>query len=116
MNHKRVDGVVAENLATSYLLANGLVLCGRNFHSRFGEIDIIMQDKDGTVVFIEVRQRNSGHSAALESINYAKQKKLVQTAKYYLSKYATGNQACRFDVVAINGMHEVLWFKNVIML
>ena len=47
-------GLLAENLAASYLIEQGLKLLVKNYHCRFGEIDLIMQDKN-TLVFIEVR-------------------------------------------------------------
>jgi putative endonuclease len=47
-------GLLAENLAASYLIEQGLKLLVRNYHCRFGEIDLIMQYKN-TLVFIEVR-------------------------------------------------------------
>jgi putative endonuclease len=73
-----------------------------------------MKDED-TLVFVEVKQRQSSLDNAIESITPSKQKKLVLTAQYYLSK-TNNNSNCRFDVIAINGDNQINWLKNVICL
>lgn len=103
-----------EDFALAYLKNNGLTLIYRNFHSRFGEIDLIMQDHD-TTVFIEVKKRYSGIDNAIESISYTKQKKLVKTAQFYLSKKGY-DLNCRFDAIVIDGNNHMEWLKNIIML
>lgn len=108
------SGDIAEMMALNYLEQQGLKLINKNFTSRFGEIDLIMQDND-TLTFIEVKKRTSGIDNAVESITYAKQKKLILTAQYFLLKIKkTVN--CRFDVVAIDGNNAVKWLKNVIIM
>jgi putative endonuclease len=110
----KVSGNTGEDLALNYLQNNGLRLICRNFYSRFGEIDLIMQDHD-TTVFIEVKKRGAGVDKALESISYTKQHKLIRAARYYLTKigYETN---CRFDAIAIDRNDQILWLKNIIML
>lgn len=109
--HKQI-GNNGEALALSYLINNNLKLIIQNFHSRFGEIDLIMQDQD-TTVFVEVKKRKSTLDDALESISSAKQKKLIKTAEYYLMKNGYGIN-CRFDAIAIDGNNHILWLKNII--
>lgn len=106
-------GNQAEILAKNYLIEKGLQLVRENFFSRFGEIDIIMQDVD-CLVFIEVRRRKS-LDLALESITSAKQRKLVKTAQYYLLKLGRESN-CRFDVIAVDDMCQITWLKNIIAL
>jgi putative endonuclease len=108
------SGQMAEQLAVQYLQDQGLKLIQQNFHSRFGEIDAIMRDGD-SVVFVEVKKRVAGIDAALESITWAKQQKLVRAAKYYLTKL-NRDVACRFDAVAIDKHNDCQWLKNIIML
>lgn len=106
-------GAKAEKLAKDYLADQGLCLVTQNFFSRFGEIDIIMRDGD-CLVFVEVRQRVCS-DAAIESVTLSKQKKLIKTAEYYLLK--SGYECnCRFDLIAIDNKHRVVWLKNVIVL
>lgn len=111
--HKQI-GNNGESLALCYLQDHGLKLIVRNFYSRFGEIDLIMQDND-TTVFIEVKIRKTTIDNALESISYAKQKKLTKTAQYYLMQNGY-NINCRFDAIAIDANNHILWLKNIITL
>ena len=114
MNYSKVTGQQAEKLALKYLLQQHVKLIQRNFYSRFGEIDLIMQDQD-TLIFVEVKQRKSGINTALESITIHKQKKLIKTAQYYLLK--CGRQInCRFDAVVLDYNNTIKWLKNIIIL
>ncbi len=54
MNKTGVDG---ENFACDYLLRQGYEIIERNYHSRYGEIDIIARDKNRDFVFVEVKSR-----------------------------------------------------------
>ena len=98
------------------MLKAGLQEISRNFHSRRGEIDLIMLDKD-IVVFIEVRARlNSGVLHPLESVDKRKIKKIILTSQYFLQgnrKYQNYN--CRYDVVCLTGALDspnIEWIKN----
>ena len=111
MNNK---GQEAEAIAAKYLKAQGLKLITSNYRSRFGEIDLIMQNGE-SLVFIEVRLRKSkAFGGAEESITASKQHKIVITAEYYLQQH--GNQACRFDVILMNkaDAQNITWIKNAI--
>ena len=109
MNNK---GQAAEKIAAEYLTAQGLKLITSNYRSRFGEIDLIMQD-GASLVFIEVRLRkNKTFGGAEESITQSKQHKIVITAEYYLQQH--GNQACRFDALLMDkaDVKSMTWIKN----
>ncbi|WP_417697890.1 YraN family protein [Psychromonas sp.] len=94
-------GVQAEQQALAFLQKQGLLLICQNFYCRFGEIDLIMSDQ-GTLVFIEVRYRkNQDFGGATASITPQKQRKLIKTAKQYLSQL-DDEPYCRFDVIAIS--------------
>ena len=69
-----------------------------------GELDLVMRDGD-TVVFVEVRYRQQSHwGSAAESVNRAKQHRLIHTAQHYLlNTPRLANQPCRFDVIAAEG-------------
>jgi putative endonuclease len=111
MNNK---GQEAEAIAAKYLKAQGLKLITSNYRSRFGEIDLIMQNGE-SLVFIEVRLRKSkAFGGAEESITASKQHKIVITAEYYLQQH--GNQACRFDAILMNkaDAQNITWIKNAI--
>jgi putative endonuclease len=79
--------------------------------SRGGEIDLILREPDGTLVFVEVRMRaGSAFGGAAASVGPAKQRSLVFAAQRYLARYAVP-PACRFDVVAIDGT-SLDWLKG----
>jgi putative endonuclease len=114
MANQRLTGKKAEDVACSFLQRNGLSLVQRNYHCRYGEIDIIMQDSN-TLVFVEVRYRTSiKFGSAAESVDSNKQRKLVFTANHYLQKYPT-NLPTRFDVVALSPHQEPEWITNAFM-
>ena len=107
-------GSQAENLAQRFLLSKGLRFITSNFRSRFGEIDLIMQDAE-ILVFIEVRSRAAeAFGSAVASITYHKQQKLIKAAGYYLLKNTWANQyRLRFDVIGIDGAPPVItWIPN----
>lgn len=109
-------GCWAEQTALEYLLDKNLKLLERNFRSIFGEIDLIMQDKN-IILFIEVRYRSSSHfHTTLESINRKKCKRIINTSNQYLSQNRGASRMdCRFDVVSLSGKQEtptIEWIKN----
>jgi putative endonuclease len=99
-------GDAAELVALAHLRAAGLKLAESNYRTPGrggGEIDLIMKDADGTLVFIEVRQRAShSHGGASASISAIKKKRIVFAARHYLMRFKT-LPPCRFDVVLIHG-------------
>ena len=99
-------GDAAEALALAHLGRAGLKLLESNYRTPGrggGEIDLIMRDEDGTLVFVEVRQRASAsHGGAGASISATKQQRIVFAARHYLMRYKT-LPPCRFDVVLIQG-------------
>lgn len=116
MGHTQSTGKSAEDLACQYLQHQGLSVIQRNFRTRYGEIDLIMRDRDATV-FVEVRYRALNNIVdPLSSIDWRKQQKLIRTAQSYLQRQAgPAAQAARFDVVAISGQNEqrrIEWIKN----
>ena len=110
--HQR--GAQAEMTAEKFLLAQGLQLIGRNYYCRFGEVDLVMRDRN-YLVFVEVRYRSSNrYGGALDSIEQRKQARLVRTARHYLAYQARDSNAlCRFDVIAVSTAHfGIQWVKN----
>jgi putative endonuclease len=97
-------GQWAEDLAHQHLSAAGLSCLARNYRSRQGECDLIMQHHD-TVVFVEVRYRRSRlYGGAVSSIGATKQHRIAACASRYLQENPeAGRKTCRFDVVVIGG-------------
>ena len=104
-------GDAAEDAALDYLCAAGLVPVARNYRTPGrggGEIDLIMRDRDGTLVFVEVRQRASGsHGGAGASITGLKQHRIIFAARHYISRLRVV-RPCRFDVVLVEERIEGL--------
>ena len=102
----KAAGDAAEALALRHLQAGGLKLVTRNFKTPGrggGEIDLIMSAPDGTLVFVEVRQRASTlHGGAGASISAVKQRRIVFAARHYLMRFNT-LPPCRFDVLLVHG-------------
>jgi putative endonuclease len=111
-NTKRI-GDAAEDEALQYLQAQGLRLVMRNYRTPGrggGEIDLIMQDRDTTLVFVEVRKRKSTrHGGAAASVGHVKQRRIVFAAQFYLLKLRT-LPPCRFDVVEVTP-DGLAWLK-----
>ncbi len=114
---KQQSGDMAEAQALAHLQRQGLTLVERNYrvargpHARGGEVDLILRERDGTLVFVEVRARASArHGGAAASVGAAKRASLVLAARHYLLRYATP-PPCRFDVVAIDA-GVVQWLRG----
>ncbi len=98
-------GDAGEDRALEHLQAAGLRLVTRNYRTPGrggGEIDLIMRDRDGTMVFVEVRGRaSSSHGGAGASISGIKQRRIVFAARHYLLRLGH-EPPCRFDVVLLD--------------
>jgi putative endonuclease len=112
----KARGDAGEARALAHLLAQGLALVQRNYRvargpgARGGEIDLILREPDGTLVFVEVRMRSgAAHGGAAASIGAAKQRSLVFAAQHFLRTLRT-LPPCRFDVVAIDG-ERIQWLR-----
>jgi putative endonuclease len=100
----KARGDAGEDEALAFLQARGLRLLQRNYRTPGrggGEIDLIMQASDGTVVFVEVRKRSrSDFGGAAATIGHVKQRRIVFAARHYLLSWRQLPPA-RFDVVAL---------------
>ncbi|MEB3753733.1 YraN family protein [Acinetobacter sp. MD2(2019)] len=108
--HSRSErlGRWAEQRAAAYLQQHGFDLLHKNFHSRFGEIDLIMR-REHELIFVEVKARsNAQFGQALEMITPAKQQKMIKTALCFLDVYPDYQQYnCRFDAVCIQFKQQI---------
>ena len=106
---KRGDDAEAHALA--YLQQQGLRLLQRNYRTPGrggGEIDLIMQAADKTIVFVEVRSRSSQrYGGAAASVGNTKQRRIVLAARHYLARLGRV-PPCRFDLV-ISGPDGLQW-------
>lgn len=107
-------GDAAETAALQHLLDAGLRLIERNYRTPGrggGEIDLVMRDRDGTLVFVEVRsRRGAAHGGAAASIGAMKQRRIVFAARHYLLRERV-MPPCRFDVVVLDGV-SIDWLRG----
>ena len=113
----KTRGDAAEDAALAHLERAGLRLLERNYRvaagpgRHAGEVDLVMTDRDGTLVFVEVRARaDASHGGAAASVTAKKQQRLIYAAQHYLLRHATP-PPCRFDVVAIDG-DQLTWLQG----
>lgn len=109
MTHARQDfGKTGEDLATAELERRGYAILARRYRTRYGEIDIVARDGE-TLVFVEVKARASAdRGTALDAITPQKRRRLTMMAADYLARHAVEEVACRFDIVAIDGVEGEL--------
>jgi len=100
MNGNKRKGLQYETLARAHLQKQGLKFLQGNYHSRFGEIDLIMLD-GSTVCFIEVKFRKRlDFGGAANTIPISKQQKIIKTAQIYMSENKKlAKRAMRFDAL-----------------
>lgn len=95
------QGDEAEGWAERHLEQKGYRLVERNFSTRLGEIDLIMEKKD-TLIFVEVRERNSTqYGSPAETVTPRKQARIGKAALMFLKTHHLYNKNLRFDIVAI---------------
>ena len=100
MGRNNLAGAWGESIAAEYLRKKKYVLDAMNYRSRFGEIDLIVHDRE-YLIFVEVKMRKSGKfAAASDFVDSRKQSRLRLTASLYLSENPTDLQP-RFDVIEI---------------
>lgn len=115
----RALGTFGENFALCHLQEHGLTLLEKNYQQSTGEIDLIMRDRS-CIVFVEVKLRSKkDFDLAFESVDRAKQRRIINTAQYYLkSKKLLHEIDCRFDVVAVENQKspKIEWISHAFSL
>ena len=112
LTSRKKAGNDAEQQACKYLQSQGLTLIEKNFSTKAGEVDLIMNDGE-TIVFIEVRYRkNADFGGAAASVTTKKQQRIIKAALAYQQKHKP-QSSMRFDVVAIEGDNrEINWIRS----
>lgn len=100
MGRNNLTGAWGEALAAEYLRKKRYSIVASGYRCRFGEIDLIVRNKQ-YLVFVEVKLRKNGNFAtAREYVDRRKQEKIRTTAALYLSQNPVKLQP-RFDVIEI---------------
>ena len=109
--HKKVLGKTGEKLVQKYLKKHGYKLLKTNYQTPFGEADIIAE-KDGEVVFVEVKTRTTDdYGAPREAVGKEKQRRYYQIATFYGLQSGEEPNA-RFDVAEVYADKHIEYFEN----
>lgn len=104
-------GAAFEQRARQFLERRGLAFVAANVTVRGGELDLVMRERDGTLVFVEVRARRSvRHGGAAASVGLRKRRRIVAAALQFWARHGAG-AACRFDVVAFEA-GRLEWLRD----
>ncbi len=117
LGNPKLLGGWGEKRSRRFLKSKGFKMLARNFNCRAGEIDLVMVDKAGQIVFVEVKTRADEEFEAVESaITKAKQMRIIRAARYFISSHNIQDRGFRFDVVAVvlgqNGPVEIRHYEN----
>ncbi len=108
-------GRAGEAMARQYLEEHGFTIVETNYRFGHGEIDIIARDGED-LVFCEVKARwNDQYGPPEYAVTPKKQQQVRNIAERYLYERGIREQACRFDVVAIevkDGIPEIRHLRN----
>ena len=105
-------GEWAEQTALHWLEQQGYIFISKNYHTRFGEIDLIVK-QGNALIFVEVKARaKTEYGNAVEVITLAKQRKILKTALTFLQEHADFQDFYyRFDAICFDFHEEIA--KNV---
>ncbi|MGY8813090.1 MAG: YraN family protein [Gammaproteobacteria bacterium] len=110
-----LNGIIAEKIALTFLTNKGLSELKTNYRSKYGEIDLIMNDID-TAVFIEVRYRsNTKFIDPIETTDKNKVQRIITTSQIYLQEFPEHDKLYRFDIITLTGninLPQINWVKN----
>ncbi len=109
----KAKGTKGELLAVKEMKKAGYIILERNYRCECGEIDIIAQ-KQNTIVFTEVKLRQTEKNGQpCEAVTKQKQKRIVQTAMYYISENNITELDMRFDVAEILEKQKQYYFRYI---
>ena len=104
-----------EAAAARWYLKQGCRLLTHNFRTRMGELDVVVQEPDGTIVICEVKTRSTDAvSRPAEAVNTAKQKRLILAAQHYLQLNGLSDAPVRFDVAEVFPLDSGRWMVHII--
>ncbi|GFD89955.1 UPF0102 protein [Tenacibaculum sp. KUL152] len=109
-----LQGNAAEDKACEFLVEQGLSLRCRNYRTRRGELDLVMQDGN-TIVCIEVKYRKQQRfGSAIEFVTAKKLHRIRAAFEFYLldNNLNPASTPLRIDVIAIDGSN-LQWLKNI---
>lgn len=105
-------GDIYEKKAENILLSHGYQILEKNYRVKGGEIDIIAE-KDGTIVFVEVKYRsNLKFGYGIEAVDLRKIRRIYRAAKIYLTLNREYSSRVRFDCISFLEK-KITWTKDI---
>ena len=106
IDSRKEVGAKGEKLAVKFLKRKGYKIVQRNYRCKLGEIDIVAR-QDRTVVFVEVKTRQTQEFGPPQSaVTAAKKRQISRAALWYIKEKKLVDQSCRFDVIGISSSPE----------
>ena len=108
-------GRKGEAAAAKFYLQQGCRLLAHNFRTRMGELDVVVQEPDGTIVICEVKTRAENSLASpAEAVDRPKQRRLIRAAQSYLQVNGLSDAPVRFDVAEVFPLDSGRWMIHII--
>ena len=108
-------GQRGEAAAARFYQTQGAERLGHKYHTRLGEIDLILRDPDGTLVFCEVKTRaKDSLDTPAAAVNAAKQRRIIASAALYLQSTRQSDEPVRFDVAEVVPLDSGRWMVHII--
>lgn len=99
--HNRSMGIIGERLAADFMENSGYRILATNFRCPLGEIDIVAE-KGPLVAVVEVKTRQDEYCGRpAQAVNIRKQRKIIDTAMWFLRNRRMDFRPCRFDVIEV---------------
>ena len=108
-------GRKGEAVAARFYEKQGAKLLVHSYHARAGEIDLILREADGTLVFCEVKTRAADSlDTPAAAVTKAKQRRILRTAMLYLQRTDQSDVPMRFDVAEVTPLDSGRWMVQII--
>jgi putative endonuclease len=106
-----------ERRCERFLQNKGLRTLIRNYSCKMGELDLVMVDPDGTLVFVEVRARADEQFGPVEAtVNSAKRERVSKAARHFIAAHRIEDRPLRFDVITLilghRGPPQIRHYEN----
>jgi len=112
MDERKRRGNQGEAAVAMALERRGYRILERQYHCRWGEIDLIAWAPEGVLCFVEVKSRTGTRfTAPREAVTAAKQRRLRNAASWYLAQTGLDDCPCRFDVAEVWPSTRNKWDK-----
>jgi putative endonuclease len=114
---KKLLGRWGEKRCEKFLKRKGLKTLACNFRCKTGELDLVMVDTDGSLVFVEVKTRaNEDFSPSESAVTSTKKTRMIRAARYFLTTHQIEDRPFRFDIVTIvlaeKGPSQIKHYEN----